>query len=98
MTIQDSNLHGIGTSSTGAARTGAPDAAGSRSKSAIAFGGQPTDAVELSSLVRQIGGLQTDSAAREARVDALREAYLSGSYRVDAASTASKLVSDALRG
>lgn len=98
MTIHESNLQGIGTAATGSARTQGAETGGARGKGTIAFGGQPTDAVELSSLVRQVSDLQTDSAARDAQVEALRQAYRSGDYQVDSAATASKLVSDALRG
>jgi anti-sigma28 factor (negative regulator of flagellin synthesis) len=39
--------------------------------------------------------LQPGSAAREAQVEALREAVASGSYRVDANQVAGRIVEDA---
>lgn len=57
--------------------------------------GAREDEVQLSSLGAALESLQPDSAAREAKVNALREAVNAGTYRVDAQAVASGIIRDA---
>ena len=77
----------------GAAGVGGVDRLAGGGKAAQAGAGRE-DEVQLSSLGSAIESLQEGSAAREARVAALREAVASGGYQVNAGQVATQLVDD----
>jgi anti-sigma28 factor (negative regulator of flagellin synthesis) len=69
--------------------------------SSVASGGQrgtaPNDDRHLSELVRCLRYLAADSPERQARIEHIARSYASGTYRVDAQATASKIIDDALK-
>ena len=93
MKIGDTNLSAItppGTAGSQAVAGRTSSAPGGTSESSS------TDAIQLSDFAKQINDLQSDSPARSARVEQLRELYLSGNYEVDAASVARRIVDDSI--
>jgi flagellar biosynthesis anti-sigma factor FlgM len=93
MKIGDSNLSAITASATAASQA-ANRAPGAGQTSATES--NSTDAIQLSDFAKQVNDLQSDSPARNARVEQLRELYLSGKYQVDAAAVASRIVDDSI--
>jgi anti-sigma28 factor (negative regulator of flagellin synthesis) len=55
----------------------------------------PSDDAHLSELVRSLRSLAANSPERQARLEQLARAYASGTYRVNAQGTASKMIEDA---
>ena len=99
MQVYDSNTNGIGSSAANSAsQTSSTSAVSGKTRGAAAAAGGPTDAVDLSSFAQQINDLQQETPAREARIQELRSQYVSGSYQVDAAAVASRMVDEALIG
>ncbi len=94
MQINDANLSSasLGTTSTGKAKAAAAGAAG---RTGAAPGAQgETDAVALSNFSQKISELQEGSPAREARIEALAKAVQNGTYSVDSAALAGKIIDD----
>ena len=56
----------------------------------------PGDDVHLSELVRTLRSLAADSPDRQAQLEQIARAHATGSYKVDAEATASKIIEDAL--
>lgn len=56
-----------------------------------------SDDIHLSELVRCLRSLAADSPERQARMEQIARSYASGTYRVDAQATASKIIDDAFR-
>jgi len=54
------------------------------------------DDIHLSELVRSLRSLASDSPERQAKLEELARMYAAGTYRVNAAATAAKIVEDAL--
>lgn len=52
--------------------------------------------IHLSELVRSLRSLAADSPERQARIEQLARAYARGAYKVDAQSTAARIIEDAL--
>jgi anti-sigma28 factor (negative regulator of flagellin synthesis) len=67
------------------------------SNPAVAKSAESSDDIHLSELVRSLRSLAGDSPERQARIEHIARSYASGAYRVDAQSTASKVIDDALR-
>ena len=55
-----------------------------------------SDDVHLSELVRSLRSLASDSPERQAKLEELARLYAAGSYTVDAAATAAKIIDDAI--
>jgi len=55
------------------------------------------DDVHLSELVRSLRSLVPDSPERQERLEQIARAYASGTYKVDAEATASKIIDDSLQ-
>jgi len=55
------------------------------------------DDVHLSELVRSLRSLVPDSPERQERIEQLARAYASGTYDMNAAATASKIIDDSLK-
>jgi anti-sigma28 factor (negative regulator of flagellin synthesis) len=56
-----------------------------------------SDDIHLSELVRSLRSLAGDCPERQARIENLARSYASGTYRVDAQATASKILDSAIR-
>ena len=56
-----------------------------------------SDDVHLSELVRSLRSLVPDSPERQERIEQIARAYASGTYKVDAEATASKIIDDSLQ-
>jgi anti-sigma28 factor (negative regulator of flagellin synthesis) len=68
-------------------------AAACRAKQAVRDGG---DDVHLSELVRSLRSLASDSPERQAKLEELARIYAAGTYTVDVAATAGKMIEDAI--
>lgn len=95
MKVNDSiqtSLTSTGTSGTQeATRAGQGSSAGSTQTTQTTS----NDDVHLSELVKNLRSLAADSPERQAKLESLARSYASGSYRVDAGVTASKIIDDA---
>jgi len=60
-------------------------------------GSSSADDVHLSELVRSLRSLVPDSPERQERIEQLARAYASGTYDMNAAATASKIIDDSLK-
>jgi flagellar biosynthesis anti-sigma factor FlgM len=96
MQIHDGNLLGIPQPAAGQAERTERPAVGGAPRSGV----EPRagDAVELSSFAKRINELQDDSALRQARVEQLRNQYLSGRYEIDPVALAQAVVDAHIRG
>ncbi|MCX6596854.1 MAG: flagellar biosynthesis anti-sigma factor FlgM [Acidobacteria bacterium] len=94
MKIGDSNLSAITASATAASQAAANRASGGGQTGAVES--NSTDAIQLSDFAKKVTDLQSDSPARNARVEQLRELYLSGNYQVDSATVARRIVDDSI--
>lgn len=96
MKVNDSNLNSL--TSTGAsgaqetARAGQSNRSGSASTPAT---GSSSDDVHLSELVQSLRSLAAESPERQAKLESLARSYANGTYTVDPAATASKIIDDA---
>jgi len=97
MKVNDPNLPSL--ASIGAARTQETGRAGQTNQPANSTGATTAsgDDVHLSELVSSLRSLAADSPDRQAQIEQLARTYASGSYQVDAAATASKMIDDALK-
>jgi flagellar biosynthesis anti-sigma factor FlgM len=98
MKIDDPNLSSL--ASTGASRTQDTGRTGqtTRTPDAAAAGGTASsDDIHLSELVRSLRSLAADSPERQTRIEQIARAYASGTYKVDAAATASGIINDAVK-
>jgi flagellar biosynthesis anti-sigma factor FlgM len=55
------------------------------------------DDVHLSELVKSLRSLVPDSPERQERLEQIARAYASGTYKMDAEATASKIIDDSLQ-
>ena len=96
MKINDPNLSSL--ASTGPQQTDRSSQA-ARSSNTNAAGGSAAsgDDIHLSELVRSLRSLAADSPERQARLEQIARSYANGNYKVDAESTASKIIDDALQ-
>jgi flagellar biosynthesis anti-sigma factor FlgM len=78
-----------------AQQTGPTAQAASTSTPAAANAAASSDDIHLSELVRSLRSLAADSPERQARIEQIARSYASGTYRVDAPATASKMIDDA---
>ena len=96
MKVNDTNLNSLsstGTSGTqGAARPGHVSSSSSAQTQAT---GSSSDDVHLSELVKNLRSLAAESPERQAKLESLARSYASGSYSVNPAATASKIIDDA---
>ena len=86
MKVQNANLQPLD----------ATDSSG-RNQAARAASNSPGDDVHLSELVRSLRSLVPDSPERQERIEQLARAYASGTYDMNAAATASKIIDDSLK-
>ncbi len=98
MKINDPNLSSL--ASTGAQQTDrtaqTARSSSTQSTNAAAPSGSGDD-IHLSELVRSLRSLAADSPERQARLEQIARSYASGSSKVDAEGTASKIIDDALQ-
>jgi flagellar biosynthesis anti-sigma factor FlgM len=96
MKINDPNLTSL--ASTGPQQTDR-SSQGARSSNTNAAGVSAAsgDDIHLSELVRSLRSLAADSPERQARLEQIARSYANGNYKVDAESTASKIIDDALQ-
>jgi anti-sigma28 factor (negative regulator of flagellin synthesis) len=90
MKVNDRNLSSGGSAAASrmqkTVRTGTADRSGAT----------VSDDVHLAELVRSLRSLASDSPARQAKLEELARMYATGSYTVDAAATAAKIIDDAI--
>jgi flagellar biosynthesis anti-sigma factor FlgM len=68
-----------------------------RSQTARAASAAAEDDIHLSELVTSLRSLVPDSPERQERLEQIARAYADGTYRVDAETTASKIIDDSLQ-
>ncbi len=68
-----------------------------RSQAARAASAPAGDDIHLSELVTSLRSLVPDSPERQERLEQIVRAYADGTYRVDAETTASKIIDDSLQ-
>ncbi len=68
-----------------------------RNQATRAGSGPAGDDVHFSELVRSLRSLVPDSPERQERIEQIARAYASGTYKVDAEATASKIIDDSLQ-
>ncbi len=96
MKIQDPSLSGINLTTGGSQQAGkvqSSERVNGKSGATGTGGAGGIDAVQLSSLGRQVEALQADPA-REARLEQLRAAVAEGSYQPDSQALSKALVRD----
>lgn len=96
MKVNDTNLNSL--NSTGTSGAQAPARSGhvtGSSSGQTPATGSSSDDVHLSELVKSLRSLAAESPERQAKLESLARSYASGSYSVDAAATASKIIDDA---
>ena len=100
MKVNDPNPSSLGAANPPPAGTARSQETGRTESGAGAAGasnGPVTgDDVHLSELVRSLRSLAADSPERQARLEQIARTYATGSYKVDAPGTASKIIDDAL--
>jgi len=96
MKVNDPNLPSLG--SAGIARNPETERTGSAARPANPQGHRPasSDDVHLSELVRSLRSLAADSPDRQAKLEEIARTYANGAYQVDATTTASRIIDDAL--
>ncbi len=92
MKIQDPSLSGINLTTGGAQQAAKVQSA--ERVNGSASGSVGSDAVELSSLSREVDALQNDPA-REARLEKLQAAVADGTYQTDSQGLSKALIEDA---
>lgn len=96
MKIQDPNLAGINLTTGGSQQAGKVQSAervNGKSGATGTGGASGTDAVQLSSMGREVAALQSDPA-REARLERLQAAVAEGSYQPDSQVLSQALIRD----
>lgn len=97
MKVNDSNLSSLPSAGASGAQEAARTAQSARSNPAQpAAAGSSSDDVHLSELVKNLRSLAAESPERQAQLESLARTYANGSYSVDAAATASKIIDDAM--
>jgi anti-sigma28 factor (negative regulator of flagellin synthesis) len=86
MKVQNANLSPLA----------ATDSSG-RKQTALSGRSSAGDDVHLSELVRSLRSLVPDSPERQERLEQIARAYASGTYDMNAAATASKIIDDSLK-
>jgi flagellar biosynthesis anti-sigma factor FlgM len=86
MKVQNANLSPL-----------APTDSSGRKQAALTGRNSAGDDVHLSELVRSLRSLVPDSPERQERIEQIARAYASGTYDMDAAATASKIIDDSLK-
>ena len=96
MKIQDPSLAGINLTTSGSQQAGKVQSAervNGKSGATGTGGAGGTDAVQLSSIGREVAALQADPA-REARLERLQAAVAEGSYQPDSQALSQALIRD----
>ncbi|MBV8846619.1 MAG: flagellar biosynthesis anti-sigma factor FlgM [Bryobacterales bacterium] len=94
MRVNDPNLSSL--AGTGASRTLDTSRAGQSGPNSPGAGtAGASDDVQVSELARSLRSLAGDSPDRQAQIEQIARDYANGSYKVDAAATASKIIDDA---
>jgi flagellar biosynthesis anti-sigma factor FlgM len=93
MKVNDPNLSSLAATETSRTQTSRNSGAGRNAASGS--GVESGDDIHLSELVRSLRALAADSPDRQARIEQIARDYTNGAYRVDAQSTASKIIDDA---
>jgi len=94
MKVNDSNLNSLTQAGTSGTQEAGRTGQGSRTDSKHTTASSKDD-VHLSELVKSLRSLAADSPERQAKLESLARSYASGSYKVDAEATASKIIDDA---
>jgi flagellar biosynthesis anti-sigma factor FlgM len=97
MKINDPNLSSLGSTGASGAQETARTGQSARTPEAAAGVAASSDDIHLSELVRSLRSLAADSPERQTRIEQIARAYASGTYKVDAPSTASGIINDALQ-
>ena len=97
MKIQDASLSGINLTTTGSQQAGKVQSAERVNGKSGPAGTGATDAVQLSSLGREVEALQADPARAE-RLERLQAAVAEGTYQPDSAELSKALVDQAFEG
>jgi anti-sigma28 factor (negative regulator of flagellin synthesis) len=96
MKLNDRNLSSEGSAAASRMQRTVRTGTAGRSGDASTNGAPIGDDVHLSELVRSLRSLASDSPERQAKLEELARMYATGSYTVDAAATAAKIIDDAI--
>ena len=96
MKVNENNLNPLPPTGTSGTQEAARTGQGSRSGSTSTSGASSNDDVHLSELVKSLRSLAAESPERQAKLESIARSYATGSYKVDAQATSSKIIDDAV--